>query len=73
MHQFTRKKPPNDFNTYFSYTTIVSSRLTRQTSSNKIFYPALEICDVNAHQNTLDQKNEMIFHYKLKILLILKI
>ena len=49
MHQFTHKKTPNNFNTYFSYTTNVSSRLSRQTSNNNIFYSVSEICNVNAH------------------------
>ena len=39
MHQFTQKQTPNNFNTYFSYTTNVSSRLIRQTFYNNIFLP----------------------------------
>ena len=26
-----------------------------------------KFCDVNAHDNILDQKYEMIFHWKLKV------
>ena len=39
MHQFTHRKTPSTFNTYFSYTMNVSSRLTRQAYNNNIFLP----------------------------------
>ena len=39
-HQLTHKKTPNNFNTCFSYTTNILSRLTRQTSNNNIFLPS---------------------------------
>ena len=70
MHQIIHKKSPNNFESYFTYSSNISAYSTRQKSANHLFLPRFHTSRTQRSIKYLGSKSGIVFLMTLEFYLL---